>query len=149
MPANLPMLADPPAEDLDSLQPLFQHASTWPLRRAGSRSRNHPRVPQQALSAGFGAPAPPETGRPSQASAPLETRLDQLEEVVRDCALLLRSSVVERLDQVEDNLANETARLDERLHSEARRRCSLLTEVTVKVSAAIDQLRREAKSPST
>ena len=84
----------------------------------------------------------------SDTSKPLETRLNQLEEVVRDCAVLLRSSVVGRLEKVEKNLADETSRLDERLHNEARRRCRLLTEVTVKVSAAIDQLRLEARSAS-
>lgn len=85
----------------------------------------------------------------SSAAGTIESRLGQLEEIVRDCAVLLRSSVFRRLDKLESGLATETARLDERLHAEARRRCRLLTEVTVKVSAAIDQLRLEAKSAPT
>jgi hypothetical protein len=106
---------------------------------------NTPATSEDADAADAGEDLDVASGRSVHAE-PLESRLSQLEEVVHDCALLLRSSVVARLERVESSLADETARLDERLHTEARRRCRLLTEVTVKVSAAIDQLRSETKS---
>jgi hypothetical protein len=159
MPAHIPKLADPPAEDLDSLDPVIHHASTWRPRRPRHPARKNQRERPSPFSTegqpSFspdpkvpGIDAPPASHCDTDSNEPLESRLSQLEEVVRDCAVLLRSSVSGRLDKIEHALVAETARLDDRLHNEARRRCRLLTEVTVKVSAAIDQLRLEAKSAS-
>jgi len=139
MPAKILRLADPPTEDLDSLEPVSRHSSEWKPRRIRTKRSKQPPRQNQPVE-----PLP--TTSDSLRSDDLESRLGCLEGVVRDCALILRNTVADRLDKIESSLHSESTRLDARISAEARQNYRVLTEVTQKVSAAIDQIRREAQA---
>lgn len=139
MPAKTLKLADPPAEDLDNLEPVSRHSCQWNSRRIrNKRSQQPPRQNQPS--------EPVITSSDSLRSDDLESRLGCLEGVVKDCALLLRNTVADRLDKIEHSLHSENTRLDARISAEAKQSYRVLTEVTLKVSAAIEQIRREARA---
>lgn len=139
MPAKTLRLADPPAEDLDSLEPVSRHSFEWKPRQIRNKRSKQPHrqyYPPESVPTSFD----------SLHSDDLESRIGRLEGVVRDCALVLRSTVSSRLEKIESSLSAETARLDARIGAEARQSYRVLTEVTQKVSAALDQIRLEAGS---
>jgi len=139
MPAKTLRLADPPAEDLDSLEPVSRHSCEWRPRRIRNKRSKQPPRQSQPLE-------PVKTTSDSLHSDDLESRLGCLEGVVKDCALLLRNTVADRLDKIESSLSNESTRLDARINAEAKQSYRVLTDVTRKVSAAIDQIRHEART---
>jgi len=104
---------------------------------------------------GFSASVPqfPQDGaadseKPDERLTSVEKRLALFEELLFDCAMTLKDKVAERLDKLEELCHHEAAQLRHEWLENKRDRKKELSQLTLKVSEAIDRIAAEkAREP--